>query len=397
MPPRKANRRAQAERELREKAELDVLMLQRELDRRAEQRPPLYRADIVQWDWRCRCGNVVWSGRRFCPMCNATRSQGGYTITGSAKGSFQSTPAVLMARENQRQVPGYGFQIASASKRGRSDRLLVDQTKKGVGGNTVPQQRPTSFLEAAQTATVAASNSTPMVVHDAAAPATLAPLTKEAVEQLNDDLQPVDEDQGLDPTIPEDLDYDGVRRSLVKCERVLERRSKRHLNELASVEAKQQMIVTHQAELAVLQATADATLAEMQVCKDTIAELSDRQAAMAAERAKAAGLTGPTASAPAPLEASDGIRYAQKCVSDIVFGVHNFANELPEVQALLQQLVAAIDAARVSRQTEAPQHFHIATGSVTPAEAEQPPIAMAVVGQCLGDKRKRDDLDPSPA
>ena len=39
MPIRKTNRRAQAERELREKAEIDVLLLQRELDRRTEQTP----------------------------------------------------------------------------------------------------------------------------------------------------------------------------------------------------------------------------------------------------------------------------------------------------------------------------------------------------------------------
>ena len=132
MPVRKANRRAQAERVLREKAEFDVLFLQCELDRRTEQKPPLFRPDTVQWDWRCRCGNVVWSGRRFCPMCNSTRAQGGYTVTGSVKGCFQSTPIVLAARESQRQVPGYGFQVAFASKRGRLDPLLVAQTERGL-------------------------------------------------------------------------------------------------------------------------------------------------------------------------------------------------------------------------------------------------------------------------
>ena len=116
---------------------------------------------------------------------------------------------------------------------------------------------------------------------------------------------------------------------------------------------------------------------------------------MAAERAKAIGPSGNTVAAPAPSEASEGIRYAQICVSDIVAGVHNFSNELPEVQALLRQLVAAIDAARAARQPDAPQQFQIATGNVTPEVVEQLPAAMSVVGQCPGDKRKRGDLTPA--
>ena len=121
--------------------------------------------------------------------------------------------------------------------------------------------------------------STSTISHDAAKPATLVSLTKEVVEQLHDGRQPgqpAEEDQRLDPTIPEDLDYEGVRNLLVKFERVAQRRTKRHLNELAAVEAKQREIASQQAEFVVLQATADATLAEVQVCKDTLAELSDR-------------------------------------------------------------------------------------------------------------------------
>ena len=125
-----------------------------------------------------------------------------------------------------------------------------------------------------------------------------------------------------------------------------------------------------------LQAAADVTLAQMRDFRHTVAELLDRQAAMAAERAKAACPSPPEA----PRE-SEGIRYAQKCVADIVAGVRNFYHELPQAQALLQQLAMAIDAARAAppldpkqqtiqsafeRQTGQAQRFQIASGAATP-------------------------------
>ena len=105
-----SQRCVQAGRELRERAEMDVVALQRELDLRAMERPPLARPATTQWDWRCACSNIVWSGRKHCPLCFATRNQGGYTITGSVRGVFQSTSNTVAARDVQRQVPGYGLQ-----------------------------------------------------------------------------------------------------------------------------------------------------------------------------------------------------------------------------------------------------------------------------------------------
>ena len=89
-----------------------------------------------------------------------------------------------------------------------------------------------------------------------------------------------------------------------------------------------------------LQSIADATLAEMQGLKSTIVEMTDRQAALAADRPKTAT---PSASAVA---GGDGVRYARRCVADIVVGVRNFDSELPQAQALLQQVVVATDAVR---------------------------------------------------
>ena len=152
MPQRAISRRVRAERELRERVELDVVVLQRELDRRAMERPPLARPATAQWDWRCACSNIVWAGRKHCPMCYATRNQGGYTITGSVRGVFQSTSNTVAARDAQRLVPGYGLQHSCPDRHKRPVQLHGG-VEKGVGGNTTPVQRPASFLEAARRAT----------------------------------------------------------------------------------------------------------------------------------------------------------------------------------------------------------------------------------------------------
>ena len=91
----------------------------------------------------------------------------------------------------------------------------------------------------------------------------------------------------VDPTIPEEMCYDEVRRSLARYERVLERRTKRHGHEVAAVEDQQQLIATRQSVFVHIQSTADTTLAEMQEIRATIAQLTDWQAALAAERAAA--------------------------------------------------------------------------------------------------------------
>ena len=87
---------------------------------------------------------------------------------------------------------------------------------------------------------------------------------------------------------------------------------------------------------------------------------------------------------------------------------------------MLQQVAVAIDVARgacandpkqlsikavLARQAEAPERFHIAIGTVTPATAvseqkhvigdasQEPATDMMVAGQSPGDKRKRYQLD----
>ena len=179
--------------------------------------------------------------------------------------------------------------------------------------------------------------------------------------------------------------------------------------------SKAQEIADHQAQLVALQAAVDATFAQMEEFRSTIAELLDRQAAMAAERAKEA-CPGP----PQAVSESEGLRYAQKRLADIVAGARNFDIELPQVQALLQQVAMAFDAARAdpsrdqgqqtiqsafARQSGQAQQFHIASGIATPSSGAATPAAsvvpsgaatMEVVGECPGDTRKLEHLSPSP-
>ena len=98
----------------------------------------------------------------------------------------------------------------------------------------------------------------------------------------------------------------------------------------------------HQAELAILQAKADATNMEVQECGATIATLTSRQVELAAERAR----TMAPSMRDGRSEDQDGTQYARKCVEDIFAGVLNFSNGRPQVELLLQQLIAAIDTLR---------------------------------------------------
>ena len=163
-----------------------------------------------------------------------------------------------------------------------------------------------------------------------------------------------------------------------------------------------------------MRATADGTLAEIHEYRDSLATLTARKAALTPEMARAVEVA-PEASAVPPI---DGVTYAQQCVADVLAGVRNYTNEMPEVQTLLRQLVDAIDALRspqldASQQTlqavlakqrqraAAATEFHnIAIGNATPVGGEpQHPTevtvslaqsdAMTVDSKCGCEKRKR--------
>ena len=61
------------------------------------------------------------------------------------------------------------------------------------------------------------------------------------------------------PTLPEEMDYDSVKRELLRHERLLQRRKKRRGTELNAAAELQEVLAKNQAQLVSLQATADAT------------------------------------------------------------------------------------------------------------------------------------------
>ena len=98
-----------------------------------------------------------------------------------------------------------------------------------------------------------------------------------------------DNDENFDDTnmtIPEDLDYEAIRRQVWKVDRVIERRLKRHATEAAAVESQQALVLEHAAVLQERQAKAEKTAEEIASLRATAASLSQRQAALAAERAR---------------------------------------------------------------------------------------------------------------
>ena len=90
--------------------------------------------------------------------------------------------------------------------------------------------------------------------------------------EINEDNDgQADDDEQANPSLLEKMDHEMVRRATHRYERLLQRRAKRHSFEFAVVEDMQQTISARQVELVALQATADATAAEMQGFKDTVA------------------------------------------------------------------------------------------------------------------------------
>ena len=65
-----------------------------------------------------------------------------------------------------------------------------------------------------------------------------------SADQVMAEIPPVKEEDEADPnpTLPEELDYESVRKELQKYGRVLRRRKKRRANELSAVEAQQCLV-----------------------------------------------------------------------------------------------------------------------------------------------------------
>ena len=124
---------------------------------------------------------------------------------GSIKGQFLTSPAVVDARESQRVVPGYGFQKADVMSRG-----APPPVHSGVGGNTTHAtsvQRPATFLEAAKRAQNTPSSGAGTLQTAEGVPAFAPPVPKK--ERDRGDGEEEDGNIELDPTLPQEMGYDG--------------------------------------------------------------------------------------------------------------------------------------------------------------------------------------------
>ena len=82
-------------------------------------------------------------------------------------------------------------------------------------------------------------------------------------------------------------------------------------------------------ELDRLKEVADATHDEVLEHSAAVARMSERMALLAAERARL--LDAQPAHEPADSQ-GEGVQCARKCIGDIIVGVRNYGNELPQVQ-----------------------------------------------------------------
>ena len=85
----------------------------------------------------------------------------------------------------------------------------------------------------------------------------------------------------VDPTMPKDLDFHGVRRELLRYERMVDRRVRKHAKQSTSVDQQVVAVESAQAELVKRRAAADETQAQIKGYRDTIATLTARQGALA--------------------------------------------------------------------------------------------------------------------
>ena len=471
MPRTNRKKTVAIERELRAAAEAEAHQLRLELAKRDAQRPPLFRPTVSeQWDWSCgACGNLVYAGRRNC-KCGAPRCNGA-TFTGSVRGVLQNTAAAREGLLRQRQVPGFApvqraprgvaptinratEQLAAArcgyartaelaakatteAKATKKDEVVGAKASFAeVARRPAPVQQSRTQQAAAAPAAELAPQGPPRSADIPASSA--AQLFAEDDEAQNE--QEVD-DLEENPTIPEELGYEAVRAKLRKFERLLHKRKVRHVKQLEEVAAQEAYIAEQKATLLELQSVADATNSQMQEYAATVTQLSSRAAEMAAERERAleSNPQGVAQAATDQQVQQDGVAYAQKLAGDLLAGMHNFNNENPAVQTVLQQLMAAIESVRQAhtggqvvpdpRQPTLPnflrQHANSSTGPTSLVTGSQAPAAavknfdisdptpeegqhaaetptagttsdpMQVTGECPGEKRKSECLQSS--
>ena len=175
-------------------------------------------------------------------------------------------------------------------------------------------------------------------------------IANDEVAQL--EIEGDDEDIDADPTVAEEMGYDDVQKALRRLQRArknvgLEKQTK-------AVDDMQQTIAEQQAQLVELQATVDLTKSALQGIAPTIEELHDRSRALTARQAQSLE-TAPTCEVPvSQAQPKTGEQYLQHIGRDLLAGAQNLAQEAPQIQKMLLDLMAALDGMRGGQQAALP-------------------------------------------
>ena len=213
---------------------------------------------------------------------------------------------------------------------------------------------------------------------------------------------------------------------LLNLEKKIGRKQKQYEKHLEEVRLQEEELANQQANLVEVQASADASKDEISGLEDDRAELIQRLAKLSKPNEPAAPSSG------------DGLQYAQKLANDLMAGMQNFQNESPAVQTVFLQLLSAIEQLRSSQAQVVPPpvgpmqqmlpllfakqaaassinaackvpspapgagavtHFDISESTSSPVPhtngdevGVSQSVAMEVVGECPGDKRKIDKV-----
>ena len=436
---KKRRQNAFAERHLREDAEARNRELESQL-RELHQRPPAPRPGIsTHWDWRCSCGRLVFSGKRFCDICGCTRAFSGTTVTGSVRGVMQTTQAAVAAVSRQQRVPGLHRPTYAAAARASppvQPAVAASRTKEPL-----PKQQP---LRTGNDAARGDRDERRQALQAA------KPEEKEASGRAKDiptsagqllNAENADDDNEADEqTNFEDADADPkvLRFRHIKLCRKIEGKQKQLGKQQEAIELQQEELATQQAKLVELQSQADATSEKIKEIQGQSAELALQIARIEEDRRQ----TGEVAKSPPADQTPPPEEQAFECLSKAAAALQGFRSQSPKVQVLLQQFTTFMDQLRAEevpdpKQTTIHQAFastsasihtgkqheesissipavlavkHIVpffdiSGSqssegkevVNPVVGERAlevaPEAMQIVGECPGDKRKSDCLN----
>ena len=327
-------------------------------------------------------------------------------MVGSFRGHMQTNPAAL--QDIRRQMAS--LQLPS-TKPAMHERPRGASAQMHLSDNVAQQplrpdpQRGTKVKPVAPAAPTAA----------AAAVATPAPLA-------DVDVDPEDDEK----TVPEGTSRAELQREFIRISRVQDRRQERLLKQEAGVQEQTEVISAAQSELVLRQAAVDHTQTELRELKAQAALLAQRIAEAEAFRDD---VETPVLVSPLALTEA---QQAADCMRKTLTALRHFAEiECPEVRSMLVEFVRDFKAIELEQapiqtntlaQTFAAQKAaaavlaQVQTAAAVSSASQSPPMRpslleltpeahsqtpfqegadMLVVGECVGDKRKSEQIAPA--